>query len=328
MEHMDDFIDENVPTTIIVEYYFVFIPEIIRLMLPVAVLLAGLFTTGKMSNLNELTAMKSSGISIYRYITPFLVTAFFISLFAVYFGGYVVPAANKHKVSIEREYLRKNIVSVGRNINFQDNEFRIVTIKFFDPRSQTANDVSLQEFDKANPIKMIKRIDSPRIFFDSTNSQWVFTKVLSREFQSDKITVNKFDTLKISDLNFTPEDILKKQRVPSELNLTELKDFAEEQKRTGNDPTRIEIEYHSRIAFAFATLIVVFFGVPLSANKRRGGIAIEFGVSLLVTFMYLVFMKISQAFGKNGVLDPIVTSWAANFVFLLLASINLIRVRK
>ena len=76
MENLDDFIDQSVPARLIFEYYFVFMPEIIRLMTPVSILLSALFTSGKMSNLNELTALKSSGISIYRYMVPFAITAF------------------------------------------------------------------------------------------------------------------------------------------------------------------------------------------------------------------------------------------------------------
>jgi lipopolysaccharide export system permease protein len=64
MENFDDFIDQNVPNNIIVQYYLVFVPEMIRLMTPVAVLLASLFTAGKMANLNEMTAIKASGISL------------------------------------------------------------------------------------------------------------------------------------------------------------------------------------------------------------------------------------------------------------------------
>lgn len=328
MEHMDDFIDHNVSTDIVIQYYFVFIPEIIRLMLPVSVLLAGLFITGKMSNLNELTAMKSSGVSIYRYLAPFLITGFFISILAVYFGGYIVPLANKHKIYIEREYMNKNIISSGRKINFQDSETRIITIGYFDAFSQQANDISIHEFDINDPTKMILRIDANRMAYDSTSKEWVLTKVLQREFYADSIYLEKYDTLKLGDLSFGPDDILEKQRRPEELTLKELKLYAEEQKRTGNDPTRIEIEFHSRIAFSFAAFIVVLFGVPLSVNKRRGGLAIQFGISLLITFIYLVFMKIAQAFGKNGVLDPVLTAWSANILFLLLAVGNLIRVRK
>ena len=112
------------------------------------------------------------------------------------------------------------------------------------------------------------------------------------------------------------------------MTLTELREFANDQLLAGNDPTRAEIEYHSRIAFAFASFVCVLFGLPLSANKRKGGLAIQFGISLAVTFIYLVFMKVSHAFGKNGVLEPILTAWFANLVFLVFALINLIRVRK
>ncbi|MBI5661453.1 MAG: LptF/LptG family permease [Ignavibacterium album] len=48
---------------------------------------------------------------------------------------------------------------------------------------------------------------------------------------------------------------------------------------------------------------------------------------MLVTFLYLVFMKISQAFGKNGSLDPVLTAWFANIIFLAAAVYNLFRSR-
>ncbi|MCP5064767.1 MAG: LptF/LptG family permease, partial [Ignavibacteriae bacterium] len=80
--------------------------------------------------------------------------------------------------------------------------------------------------------------------------------------------------------------------------------------------------------FAFASFVVVLFGVTISANKRKGGIAIQFGINILLVFVYLVFMKISQAFGKNGVLDPIITAWIANIIFLSAGIFNLIRLKK
>ncbi len=77
-----------------------------------------------------------------------------------------------------------------------------------------------------------------------------------------------------------------------------------------------------------ASLICVIFGLPISANKRRGGLAVQVGLNILVTFIYLVFMKVSTAFGKNGALDPLLTAWFANLVFLAAALINLPRVRQ
>lgn len=328
MENMDDFIDQNVSSNIIVEYYFVFVPEIFRLMIPVAVLLACLFTVGKMSTLNELTSMKASGVSLYRFMIPFLVTGLFISVLAAVFGGYVVPAANKHKVNIEQIYMKKGLVAVGGNIIFQDSKTRIVNILSYSTFSGQANRVSIQDFDTDNYTKMISRIDANSMKYDSANNKWILTGGTKRYFTDNTERAETFAELRLEDLNFKPDDVLKKQQKPEELTLDELRDLADERLRSGNDPTSIEIEYHSRYAFAFASLVVVFFGLPISANKRKGGLAVQFGVSLLVTFLYLVFMKVSQAFGKNGVMDPVITAWFANFIFLAVGIVNLLRVQK
>src|SRR3989339_1227058 len=102
MENLDDFIDQNVSMDIILNYYLVFSPEIIRLITPVAVLFAALFTAGKAANLSELTAIKASGVGLYRFMAPFVIAALFISLLSIYFGGYLVPMANETKIYIER----------------------------------------------------------------------------------------------------------------------------------------------------------------------------------------------------------------------------------
>lgn len=328
MENLDDFIDQNVQYSIIFQYYAVFIPEIIRLMIPVAVLLSSLFTAGKMSNLNELTAMKSSGISLYRFIAPFLVVSFFISIFTVYFGGYIVPMANKHKVYIEQNYMKKNLVYLGGNLFFQDSKTRLVTINYFDPVTNQANQVSIENFNPADRTKITSRIDAQRMVYDSAKADWMVYSGIERKLTDSSETAEKFLVKELKDLNFRPEDLTKKQRKPEEMTLTELSDYADEMLRTGNDPTPIRIEYQSRLAFAFSSMIVVLFGLPLTTNKRRGGVALQFGINLMITFVYLVFMKISQAFGKNGVLDPFITAWLANFIFLIAAAINIIRVQK
>lgn len=328
MEKLDDFIDQNATMDIIINYYIVFIPEIIRLMLPVSVLLGGLFTVGKLSTQNELTAIKSSGVSFYRFTLPFMGTSLLISLFAIYFGGYVVPEANKQRIYIEQNYLKKGRIHSGSNIYFQDTEFRIVTITYFNVKVGKANRVSIQEFNPNNITRMVSRIDAKSMVYDSTSNNWILKDGAQRFFYGNKDSVTIFSSMEIDYLSFSPKEVIEKQKKPDEMTLDELEVYAQSQLRTGNDPTRIKIEYHSRIAFAFASFVVVLFGLTISANKRKGGTAIQFGINVLITFVYLVFMKVSQAFGKNGVLNPFFTAWLANIVFLTAGVINLIRVKK
>lgn len=328
MENLDDFIDEDVPGKIIFQFYIVFIPEILRLMMPVAVLLASLFVAGKMSNQNELTALKAAGVSLYRFMTPFIITSLIISLLSVYFGGYIVPEANKQKVFIERNYMNRGVIKSGTNIFFQDSKSRIVSIGSFNVLIRQANRVSIQEFNPVNVTEMVSRIDAVKMKYDTTSNTWKIYNGTKRTFVYGRENLEEFSLLELDYLNFTPNDVIKKQTKAEEMTLPELKKFAEEQLRSGNSPRRILIDFHSRYAFAFASFVVVLFGLPISSSKRKGGLALQFGINVLITFVYLVFMQVSKSFGKNGLLEPIITAWFANIVFFIAAIFNLIRMSK
>jgi lipopolysaccharide export system permease protein len=328
IENLDDFIDQSVPTLKILHYYIVFSPEIIRLMTPVGVLFAALFVASRAANLSELTAIKACGVSLFRFMLPFLITTFIISFLSIYFSGYVVPMANKTKLNIEQEYLKKNLSFTGSNIYFQDSKERIVSISFFDNNSNSANRVSIQDFNPNDLKQMKTRIDAVSLTYDSLKNSWIANNGIKRDFFGRQQKAVYFTSLDLNDLNFSPADLLQKQTRPSEMNLSELNNLIDSQENAGNDPTSTLIEFHSRIAFAMTSVIVVLFGLPISANKRKGGVASQVGLNILVTFLYLVFMKVSQAFGKNGSLNPIITAWFANFIFMIAASVNLWRARQ
>ncbi len=328
MENLDDFIDQSVPYHVILHYYLVFLPDMIKMMTPVAVLFGALFTVGKASNLSELTAIKASGISMYRFMAPFLVTTLIISFASIYFAGYIVPMANQTKIDIEMNYLNRGFSSGGSNLFFQDSKTRIVNIAYFDESKQQANRVSIQNFDNNDITKMVSRIDAAKMIYDSTKNDWTAFNGTQRTFDSTGQSLTYFDKKAIANLNFTPSELVKKQKKPEEMNLAELSDLIHTQKLSGNDATSTLIEYYSRFSFPMASIIVVLFGLTISANKRKGTVAAQVGFNILATFIYLVFMKVSQAFGKNGALDPLLTAWFANLLFLAAALINLPRVKQ
>lgn len=328
MENLDDFIDQNVSADIILHYYLVFSPEIIKLITPVAVLFGALFTAGKVSNLSELTAIKASGVSMYRFMSPFLVTALIISIISIYFSSYIVPMANKTKLNIEMNYLKKGLVYTGANLFFQDSPSRIINISFFDISTNQAHRISIQEFDKNDPTRMISRIDAAKLNYDSLNNTWTAYNGVQRHFLSEGENAKYFSKLEINYLNFRPKELLSKQQKPEEMNLSELKKSIDSQERAGNDATNTLIEYYSRFSFPMASIVVVLFGLPIATNKRKGGLAVQVGINIFITFIYLVFMKISQAFGKNGAMDPLLTAWLANLIFLAGTAFNLPRIRQ
>ncbi|HOJ37696.1 MAG TPA: LptF/LptG family permease [Ignavibacteriales bacterium] len=325
MENLDDFVDAKMNVKLVFLYYIYFIPDMIKFMTPVSALLSALFTTGKLSNLNELVVIRAAGVSLFRYLIPFLLTAIFISLFQVYFTGYVIPKANKNKIFIERRYMNKKKVFADENIIFQDTKYKIVSIGYYIVDEKTAYKVTITEFDKDDITSVVKRLDAEAMTYDANSHSWKLESIKQREFTGEKVIIDDIPSLTINDLHFTPDDIIKSNITYDEMNNKELQNRINDEIQAGLDPRRTITEYHSRLAFSFATVIVVFFGVPLSVNKRKGGLAVQFGVNVLVAFVYLALMKISQAVGKNGGINPIITAWFANIFFLLVAIVNFLK---
>jgi lipopolysaccharide export system permease protein len=194
MERLDDFIDANAPIQVVLQYYLAFTPEIIKLMTPVAMLLGALFVVGRMANQNELSAMKSSGLSLYRFLLPFVVVAFLVSGASIYFNGWIVPYANAQKASIERTHLHPS--QGTRNtlpLFFQDGRTRLVSVNYYESASKVGYRVSIEELTDTNVTVMHRRYDARQMEWgrlrntpgDTLTEGWILIKGTMREFSGE-----------------------------------------------------------------------------------------------------------------------------------------------
>ncbi|MCB2204861.1 LPS export ABC transporter permease LptG [bacterium] len=336
IENLDDFIDQNVPTHIILLYYAYFLPRIFSLMVPVAMLLAALFVVGKLSNNNELTIIKCAGVSLYRFMVPLLGIGLVVSLMMLGFDGWLVPHINAARLGLEREYLKKHReLGTRYNMFFQESGNRILTMEYFDEENGTARRVKLQRFDEKDPTILLHRFDGSYMDWKPDSAVWVLHDVIERDFSVDTTLpvqqrehVREYDSLSLGHLVITPDIILRMQQKPEEMGLEDFRDYIDRQKRAGSDIARLMVDYHGKIAFPFASIIVVFFGVPFASVKRRSGLAVQFGISIFLLFIYLVSQKLSQIFGYNGNIPPLLAAWLPNLLFFLAGSIIMARVQK
>ncbi len=329
MDHLENFLDHGVGLLLIARYYLVFTPEILTLITPVAVLLACLFTTGRMSNQNEIVIIKSSGINIYRLLLPFLLVTSVICVIMIYFNEWIVPMANHEKYRIEKIYLQEHREGWWKyNIFMLDSRDRIVSIGYYNDYTNTAERVSVQEFADTNLTYLVRRFDAANMRYDSSKHEWILHNVIERTFDGNKQTFQTFARLPLKEISFKPSDLKEKELNPKDMNFRQLKRFIELQKKSGNDVARYEVDYYSKVSFPFAAIIVVFFGVPLAARKKRSGLALEFGISILVSFIYLLVIKVSEVLGYDGFVNPLLTAWLANIVFFAAGMYNTARVAR
>ena len=336
IENLDDFIDQDVPAHIIGLYYAYSLPRIFSLMVPVAMMLSALFVVGRLSNNNELTIIKCAGISLYRFMLPLLGIGLLVSMLMLGFDGWLVPHINAARLDLERDHLKKHReLGTRYNMFFQETGNRILTMEYFDEERQTARTVKLQRFDESDPTVMLDRIDAGRMEWKNDSRTWVAHHVVRRDFSSDSTLpvqqrerVQEYDSLALEGLAITPDIIIRMQQKPEEMGLEDFRDYIDRQRLAGSDIARLLVDYHGKIAFPFASLIVVFFGVPFASVKRRSGLAVQFGISIFLLFIYMVSQKLSQIFGYNGNIHPLLAAWFPNLLFFLAGCIIMARVQK
>lgn len=328
IEHIDDFIDRKLKLVAILTYYGYFLPEIVKLIIPISALLSALFVTGALSKQMELTAMKSGGISLYRMLVPFLAIALLITVLDFYLSGWLVPQTTREKQRFESVNLGKNFWVGGNrsNVNLIESPSRLVSIGYYDDYTKTAYSLGVQAFEG----KALRwRLDAEQMKFDTTAQKWRITNAYLRFFDGDKeriVLARWLDTLQFS---FTAKELGESTQALELMTLPEHRAFLIARERGGFESfDEAIVKYHTKLSFPFACLIVIFIGVPLSAQKKRSGIALEAGISILVGFLYMGVQQVFGTLGYKGALNPILAAWMPNAIFAIVGVVMLFKAQK
>jgi lipopolysaccharide export system permease protein len=327
LENLDSFLDQNAKWEVIARYYLYYFPEIIKLLVPVATLLATLFSIGRLSNLNEITAMKSGGLSLYRLMLPLLIFTIILSFSQLYFNGWVVPEANAKKHEIEQKYMsRSRTGEMIYNLYFRDRPRVNVVMQYYNSRARSGTRVSIEYFSDNDSPRLEKRIEAESIYWDTASAGWILRNAISRDYGQNTVSASEHNKLPV-ELKITHEQIKQIKRSTDEMSFTELRDYIELLEQGGKDVRLQLIDYHGQLAFPFANLIVILFGVPFASVKKKGGIAIQIGAAMVISFTYMIFTKVSQTLAYAANFDEILAGWSANIIFFAAGLITIIKTK-
>ncbi len=325
VENVDKFLDKKVPKSIIFLYYLYFIPYILVITMPVATLLSTVFTVGTLARDNEMVAMKALGFSLYRVVSALLIVGFFISMGSFIISEGIAAEANKKKAEITRHYLNKSGLSKKhiRNIQIQEPPDQIVSMDVFKVETQMAQNVKIETFDGA---RLISRIDAPEMYYE--DGRWFILSGFQRIFKQDDELARPVKEVKYFDFHFTPKELIMTQVRPDEMNFGELKHFIQRIRQSGGEVYRWLTDYYLRISFPINNMIIVLFSIPLAYNRRKKSLAVGFGLSLIVCFVFFGMIKVGQTLGQNGHISPVIGAWAGNIIMGVGGMIYLFSVRK
>lgn len=343
VENIDKFIDKGVPFTYVALYYLYYSPYVLILVSSVGVLLATLFSVGFLAKTNELRAMRAAGLSLWRLSAPFLVMGLLVTA-AVFIAGETIYPKFERKRADLRERLIKGTAEPARlllqNVFLVGGGGRVYHFRTFNTKQSLGTDVTVQTIADG---RLTQTVEMKRLWYQ--DSIWVAEDGGIRNFSpagDSVVSYEPFNMTLFPAWKESPEDVVRRRVNPQQMTYGELRQTVARLRGTGGNPTLEETELALKIAFPFINLIVVMIGFPIAARTRHSGMALNFGIAMMITFVVRVLYEIFRSLGHSGALRPlladldpawvphasVVAAWTPNVLCLLAGLIALWRVRK
>jgi LPS export ABC transporter permease LptF/LPS export ABC transporter permease LptG len=327
-ELLTDIMRNRIPAIIQAQYLWDVSPSLIYLIAPLAVMLAVLITFGMMEKSSELTAMKASGVSIYRAALPVMVLCALFAVGLFIFDQLYIPRTNR-----EQEILRNQIkgkpaqtyLQADRKWIFgQSNE--IYYYQVFDPDTDRFGGISVFAFDP-NTFQLTRRIHAERAHWERGLKKWVFESGWVRTLQGASIRdYRTFDVATFNELSEDPSYFKKEVKQSSEMNYEELRRYIDDLQQSGFDTVRLKVQLQKKIAFPLITLVMAVLAIPFAAAGRRGGALAGVAIAVGIAIAYWVTAGIFEAMGSANQLPALMAAWAPDFIFAFAGGYLLLRV--
>lgn len=187
MDHVNVYLDHEATWREVGWYYLHEVPYNLLLTLPMAMMIATILTIGDLGRHGELTAMKSSGISLYRLAAPIVVFSVGVSLGALALGETGVPRLVERSNEIYHEQVlgREPTSETYRgNFVFQNDAGYTYLVRslFVDDSASRGEQVEIQ---RTYADGTFLRINAPRMIWEPTSRSWVLRSGEVRVFPGE-----------------------------------------------------------------------------------------------------------------------------------------------
>lgn len=312
-EKLDAFLVAPFKETIF-DYFCSFLPYFGNQLSPLFVFISVIFFTSKMAGNSEIIAILSSGVSFHRLLRPYMMGAAVIAAFTFVLSNYVIPPTNVRRIAYTNKYVKNKKVESNVNVQLQVSPGVVAFIGRFEDRNKTGYRFSLDKFKNQ---ELVSRTTAQSIRYDTTKTyHWILSDYMTRDFDGmkEKITRgSRLDTI----IPFEPKDFMIAVNDQETLTTPQLTEYVRKQKERGVANIKaFEIEKEKRIASTAAAFILTLIGMSLSSRKVKGGMGINIGIGLVLSFSYILFSTVTSSFAISGLTTPFIAMEIPNVIYL------------
>lgn len=301
-------INKGVDIRLVGKLFLYLIPFLLSYTIPMSILTSTLLVFGRLSGDNEIVAIRSSGINIYRLSFPLVVIGLLLSLLSIVLNNDVIP--NMH---FESRKIIKNIGIKTPAAYLEPGTFiktfkgyiifiheiggnKLKGVRIYQPQNEHSTRTIIAErgefitLDNQNAVKL-KLINGTS---DEPNPKNP-VNFYKLNFKTYYLTLSVDESIASS--GYT-------EKKSKEMNFQEIKNEIKKLGRYHVDTPNLITEFHRKISISFASLIFIIIGMPLGIFTRRGEKTVQFAIALGVIVIYYLLMALSIALSLKGIWGP------------------------
>jgi lipopolysaccharide export system permease protein len=317
--YIDEMMRNNLPVSTIVIYYATFVPNIFVQVAPIAALLATIYTLSNLKRYNELTALRVSGVSLWKVIKPLIFMTALLSITVFVVNDRVVPKFTPISSEIRDEKIEvigsKKKDPVINDIAVFGEHNRIIYAQSFDTEKNELEDIIIHQNDRNQNLAL--KLSAERGYWE--DGKWVFENGTMYRLNPAGYMIGTPMTFrrKIMDLSEKPKHLARKGRLPEFMTFKQLRTYIDRfSSRSSTTTRKLLVDLHYKLSFPLVSLIVILVASPVAFMMQRGGLLIGIATSIIIGVSFFVVQGASLAMGKAGVLPPLLSAWLANILFL------------
>ncbi|MCX6229602.1 MAG: LptF/LptG family permease [Bacteroidia bacterium] len=297
---------------IVFDYYLNFIPYYANLFSALFTFIAVIFFTSKMAYNSEIIAILASGVSYKRLMRPYMVASGVIALMSWILGNFVIPSATEARVNFRNRYIDNEFVNVDKNIHRQLEPGMYVYMQSYNNKYDVGYKFSIDKFDGK---KLVKKLMAESIKWDRDKKKWTIQNYYLRDMSGPQEVVTT-GLVKDTTLRMLPSDFGQQNCKEETMGYFQINNYIADLKLRGVDNVaRYEQEKYRRTAGPISTFILSVIGVSLASRRMRGGLGVQLGIGLLLSFSYIMFMQVSTIFAVKVGFNPLLAVWLPNFIY-------------
>jgi lipopolysaccharide export system permease protein len=327
-ELVGDILRNKIPTTVVAEYLLNVTPYLLYKIAPLVMLLAVLVTFGLMQRSNEITAIKATGTSIYRVVTPVIVAAAILAGGLFFADQFYFPHTNKRQEALHNQIKGKpaqTYLRPDRKWIFGQNS-EIYYYQFFDPDRDQFGNITVFQLDKAD-FTVTRRIHAERARWSDNLNRWEYERGWERTLNVSAIaSYRPFEVATFADLSETPSYFKKEVKQDTEMNYEELHSYIRDLQQSGFDVVRLRVELHEKLSYPLTTLIMAFLAIPFSLSSGKRGAITGVAVAVGIAVFYIVISRLFEAMGNLSQLPPALAAWSPDLIFVLVGGYLILKV--